>query len=62
MDETDLSPPPVTQQAASEPAASEPAASKWPEPLVENFDDPEWPQLSLPDEEVRRWVLENKKN
>eukprot|EP01033_Poteriospumella_lacustris_P000215 gene215-gene20 len=38
-----------------------PPPAKWPEPVVEDFNDPDWPSLSGSDEEVRRWVLENKK-
>lgn len=35
--------------------------SKWPDPLVEDFTDSEWPDLSQSDANVQAWVLKNKK-
>ncbi len=32
----------------------------WPEPFVEDFDDPDWPQFDN-DAQVRRWVLTHRK-
>lgn len=33
----------------------------WPEPLIENFNDKDWPQLHLDDESIEKWVIDNKK-
>eukprot|EP01031_Cornospumella_fuschlensis_P027507 gene27507-33224_t len=34
--------------------------SIWPEPFVEDFNDPNWPNLGLGNDEIEKWVLENK--
>lgn len=35
--------------------------SVWPSPLVEDFNDPDWPNLEADDTEVLKWVTANKK-
>lgn len=48
--------------ATGEEQAVEPPPPAWPEPLVEDFSDPDWPELATStNEEVERWVLENKR-
>jgi ribosomal protein S18 len=38
-----------------------PQKSIWPDPLVENFNDSDWPNLDLQDAEVLKWVTEHKR-
>jgi hypothetical protein len=35
--------------------------SLWPNPLVEDFNDPDWPKLSGTDEEIANWVMSNRR-
>lgn len=51
----------LTAVNEGQPQDSNPPPAKWPEPLVEDFNDPDWPSLNSSDDEIRRWVLENKK-
>jgi hypothetical protein len=46
----------------SRPGAEPPVASvTWPEPLIEDFTDPDWPSFDGDDQSIREWVLKNKK-
>lgn len=33
----------------------------WPEPFVEDFNDPDWPSFDVSNDEIEKWVLENKR-
>jgi hypothetical protein len=35
--------------------------SVWPEPFLDDFNDPEWPNFDKNNDEIVKWVLENKK-
>lgn len=51
---------PVVVPASTPGPVAEPAPV-WPDPIVEDFHDPEWPDLTVSKEEVERWVLTHKK-
>lgn len=38
-----------------------PAPSVWPSPFVEDFNDPDWPNLEADESEVLKWVTANKR-
>lgn len=46
-----------------ESAANElpPIGHKWPTPLTEDFNDPDWPNLEDSDENILDWVMKTKK-
>lgn len=35
--------------------------TKWPTPIVENFDDPDWPSFDHSDNDILKWVMINKR-
>jgi len=40
---------------------NETTKSLWPSPLIENFNDPDWPKFTGSDEEISTWVMSNKR-
>jgi hypothetical protein len=57
--------PPSIQPPDQTPIQSQPTTSSktpiWPSPVVENFNDPDWPILEADDTDVRNWVTSNKR-
>lgn len=52
---------PINTLEESTPAIAASSSAVWPSPLVEDYNDAEWPNLDETDDKILEWTMKNKK-